>query len=496
MKISGPRSARIALIACILLAHATAHANWLDEMPSVDDVARAVREQNRADAASFRASGGLRSVNGLNPGPRRVAADDQDWYAARLAGTLRMLRWFMMFEALRETNSPSPSSWRPLSRPRESTLARAEQIAATYRRMELALAQGVGKRPSYNKRLCDGENSFLNRLGKKMYTPQECYQVVFERDADLEHIFNYREAMFPRLFCEQGQYYHERYQQYFTDGMSGSTGLWDRPHNYVFKRIDRWPAIVGSVDSAEICAERDRDKDGDGICDAWEAALRTTAADLDSGHCAVCPSKAASGPRNLPARIRLDQHEQQTALTGTFGPYNTESELDAALVAAEPGLWEVTERTDAEFGFLVVKGKTDGKYYMTPPAKGHAVFPYTDFELDGKFFHQIVGADDYTRSTALASVPDGCLWPPEKQEYSLYGVAHTHPHHSYFDQNRFSAKDFSGAIEVKTKEPTVQNYYLYPPDRKVRRYRPDSGHRCWQWISDCSSLDRLVDELP
>ena len=147
------RCTSVALIACLLLSPLAAVADWIDEMPSIDEVAKAVREQNRQDASTYRASGGLRSVNGINPGPRRYSADDQDWYAARLAGTLRMLRWHMQFEALRETNPTAPPPRLPLSPPRQSTLTRAGEIAAKYRQMELILRGGAGKRASYNKRL-------------------------------------------------------------------------------------------------------------------------------------------------------------------------------------------------------------------------------------------------------------------------------------------------------------------------------------------------------
>ncbi len=283
-----------------LMMGSMAHADWLDEMPSVDDVARAVREMNRQDASSYRGSGGLRRVNGIDPGSRRVTADDQDWYAARLAGTFEMLRWFMLFEALRETNPDVPNRFLPLSAPKEVTMVRAQKIAAKYREAELALWTGVGKRPSYNKRLCDAPDSFLNRFGQKMYTRQECYQKTFRGGAHLHHNLAYRQAIFPLLFCdeEKGRRYHNRYQEYYIDGFHGTTIVMgslrvtgpDRPHNYVYKRIklEKWPQLARTETASQVCESYGGDLDGDGICDAWEVALRNPKAEACTAN-SLCP---------------------------------------------------------------------------------------------------------------------------------------------------------------------------------------------------------------
>jgi len=282
---------------CLMLATSVVRADWLDDMPSVDEVAAAVRDQNREDAPRYRASDGLRSVNGLPSGPRRFADDDAEWYAARLAGTFEMLRWQLLFEALHETNPEVPAKWRPLSEPKKSTLERAEKIAREYREVELALWSGIGKRPGYAKRLCDRPDTFLNRFGQKMGTRQECYQEQFHLNADLQHMLAYRLAMFPRLFCHQGDYYQKRYQAYFNDGNGVPPGTWDRPHNYAYKLIrkEKWPAIAQPRTSEQVCAASGSDKDGNGICDAWQAALKSKAVAATSIKCALCPDPGPSG---------------------------------------------------------------------------------------------------------------------------------------------------------------------------------------------------------
>ena len=302
---------------CLMLATSVVLADWLDDMPSVDEVAAAVREQNREDAPRYRASDGFRSVNGLPSGPRRFADDDPEWYAARLAGTFEMLRWQLLFEALYETNPAVPSKWRPLSEPRSSTLERAAKIGRQYREFELALLSGVGKRPGYAKSICDRPDTFLNRFGQKMGTRQECYQEQFHLNADLQHVKSYRMAIFPRLFCHRGEYYQSRYEEYFNYGNGVRAGYWDRPHNYVFKRIrqEQWPQVAPPQATEQVCTAYGGDKDGNGICDAWQAALKSKAVAATNIKCALCPDPAPSGVPPYSSIVSATWDASKEALT-------------------------------------------------------------------------------------------------------------------------------------------------------------------------------------
>ncbi len=380
----------LALVTWLLLAPAAVRADWLDEMPSVDDVARTVRAQNQQDAADpnrFRPSDGYRSLNGLQSGPRRIGADDQEWYAARLAGTFELLRWLMLFEALRETNSDMPSEWWPLSAPNESTLQRAERIATEYRQVELALERGVGRRPGYHKRLCDAPDTFLNRLGRKMVTRQQCYFEQFKLSAEVVNPASYRQAIFPRLFCSQGQHYHDRFQAYYTNGIHGTLIAVgplrlrgpDRPHNYAFKRIryEQWPQVARQMTTEQVCSASGGDRDADGICDDWEAALQNPGTDVQAiTQCALCPEPMHPSGALYPNWDAAVLAAKQVALAEA---HRTGHEWGAYIYPVPGGYRYQTPVTSQKLGSLDVENDVQPAFnelFATKPASCKAVALY------------------------------------------------------------------------------------------------------------------------
>lgn len=235
----------------------SARADWLDDMPSVAAVARAVRDE-------------IRESNNPN------LTGDPDYLATQLAGTFVLLRWFMLFEALREANPATLDKTQAVREPNLSAQRRArmDAIATEYRQVELAIERGVGKRNGSDKKICDRKDTNLNRFGQKMSTPEVCHMERYRGGVDALHIaFAYRKAIFPRLFCDKGPLYHERFHDYFVDGDGyrppGQRPI--RPHNFAFVVVKQWPEVTQPMTTAAVCAAHGGDENGDGLCDAWQS---------------------------------------------------------------------------------------------------------------------------------------------------------------------------------------------------------------------------------
>lgn len=330
----------------------SAMADWLDDMPSVGAVAKAVQDEIQESK---------------NPG----FIGDPDHLATRLAGTFVLLRWFMLFEALREANpSTAPGQTQPLREPNMSAprRARMDAIATEYRQVELAIERGLGKRNGVIKKHCDHKGTDLNRFGQKMYTLAECYRRRYEGGVDNAHIaFDYRRAIFPRLFCNNGLLYHERYQEYFRDGDGYRPPAQRvmRPHNYAFVVAKQWPAFAQPMTTAAVCAAHGGDANGDGLCDAWLAAPRgggTTACvpkpepitvlklrqvDAVTVRVEFSATKIVALPTQLPvfALGRLDKVNQVgTAIASTTvvpAPVSSDPATQIALLRTLPGALDV-----------------------------------------------------------------------------------------------------------------------------------------------------------
>jgi hypothetical protein len=330
---------------------AAAQDDWLDDMPSVAAVAHAVRDEV-----------------GVHWQPQGATADDPDNYAVRLAGTFAMLRWFMLFEALRETNpTPLPGVIAPLREPK-MTKQRSDRMdakAVEYRQVELAIERGIGKRAGYIKKECDRKDSYLNIRGGMMFaTPQDCYRWKYGGGVNGSKIqFTWRQAIFPRLFCNKGKRYHERYQEYFADDsftQRGNPG--PRPHNYAYLRVKQWPVIAQPQSTAAVCAAHGGDANGDGLCDGWQGAstptstpscaqppepvslLRVRQVDAVTVRIEYSSAKVLAHAPTL-ALWRLDKNNQQQSLIASTvvlpTPVSTDPTKQVALLRTQPGALDV-----------------------------------------------------------------------------------------------------------------------------------------------------------
>jgi hypothetical protein len=268
-----PRPSHIASLCFVVLIGAlrpgpALAADWLDEMPAVPVVVQAVREQLE--------------VNRLNPGAYPVGGD-ADGLASTIMGTLVLLRWFMEFESRGEWFS----EWFMSPARRAERHARMEAIALEYMQVELALGLGVRKHRGSIKTGCDRPDTPQHR---KLYVGEECYRRALWVAGGVYSSYEYRQSIFPRLFCKSGQANHERFHKNFTG--SGSNFVLESPG--VTLQLPGGQKPLGGA----VCKPYGGDANGNGLCDAWEKPLRISSG---SAACVECDlSKADQDGDGLP----------------------------------------------------------------------------------------------------------------------------------------------------------------------------------------------------
>lgn len=407
-----------------------AEKEWLDEMPSVQAVVQAVREQVEVHQQ-------------LNP----ALVGDEDYLAEMIAGNFTLLRWVMDFQSAKE--------WEMSDQRRK----RMNQLAMDYMQVELAIGLGVGKRKGDVKRNCDRTDSDLNRLGQKMHTTTECYRLSFHKSVDNVYTSHYgRTQMFPRLFCDRAQYYLDLVQEQILRAPS--------PNPKPAETLSL-PDGVQPLGPA-VCKhfDYDSDRNKNGLCDDWEKPLaetpriRTAAANgcrspdaaLDNSAC-LSPIK----PGEFVAFVNNSNNEADKgfAKLRLVGPYSC---IDAA---AADAVRIVRRLADAkgeftEFGLLIMKPtQIEDRYYFTVPVRGPT----------GNWFSRaVVRAQDYIESEEMAFL-NLC---DSSTNYRTVGNIHSHPTHwSQAFQSGFSSTDFKEATthsfeKIFLVAPNGSNYEFAP----------------------------------
>jgi len=409
---------------CSLVSGAwAAEKDWLDEMPTVPAVVQAVRGD---DCTS-------------------QFGDDEDRLAAEIVGTLTLLRWIMLFQALEEGGATPPrfptAKWvteqasaglEKMAKPRSAKL---QLLEAMYMQAELVIGRGTGKRRGFltTLRKCDTNNSFSMRVGNRNVG---CYPYWFHNYlgntySSMEH----RRQILPKLFAKDlAQNYLDLVTRYVLAA----------PEPYEPSLTLAMPTGSGyPIPGPDYCKPYGGDSNGSGLCDGWECRSSGT----------VQASITACGEVTKASNPRIKK-------TSRFGPFAT---IKEAAIAAEPEARLLTNDSAESskipgFGgrescLLILIDNRYGIYYFTPPIVSIA---------DGRKCDH----NDFNNSLNLLFANSS----EDRSNFSIIASAHTHPGGVGDVPDLFSGADFNHAIIEKRKWPGFRMFL----------FNPDSGIDCFE----------------
>lgn len=224
-----------ASIALVLVAgHAAAADDWLDDMPSVPTVVDVVRQSVDQQIRQY----------------PQIAADP-DFLPMRLIGTFVLLRWVMEFQ-IETQGSLSPER-----------MKRMHGIANDYMQAEFAIGLGTARRNGMVKNQCQKDGP--NRADFKQFPSAEaCHRYVTQKIiSNVYASFNWRNEIFPRIFCDRAKVYLELMQKNIL----------------TLPAPTRSPAVVGQMPDGtamlgmRFCDAYGGDANGNGLCEDWEKRL-------------------------------------------------------------------------------------------------------------------------------------------------------------------------------------------------------------------------------
>lgn len=203
---------------------AHADSDWIEQLPDVTVVARAVSDQLRVDTANW------------NFAARGIALkDDDDLFAVYIVGTLVMLRQIILYKYQEEKLSSQDE-------------ARLRTIVAAYLEAELLIGQGVGARRGY-----------LTTAQK--CADMDCYRRWFKTGISNVHGASYRGRILPRLFCVD-----ELVTNLDKLAQANAVRAPYLPSLAVTLTIE--PPLAGVAPAG--CSAYGGDADRNGLCDDWQ----------------------------------------------------------------------------------------------------------------------------------------------------------------------------------------------------------------------------------
>jgi len=302
---------------CLLALPARAENDWIDELPALEQVARAVNEQLLEETA------------GWNFQQRGIALEkDDDLRAVYLVGTLVLLRRIVVYQFHLEQS---------LSAEREAKL---KSIVAAYQEAELAIGRATGKRQGYltTAQQCKDE---------------DCHRRWFKMHSLSVGGASYRERILKRLYpCRP-----ER---------AAAINALAHSHRSRAPAMPS-PANTLSID-AELqgiappgCSAQGGDANANGLCDRWEVpagrsgldgpycsadlavqgptgvlAFNRTRADADSREYGfvILREVQANAPLYYATEVRVSSQPRSATGQPLFGMADYAASLDAALIAS------------------------------------------------------------------------------------------------------------------------------------------------------------------
>lgn len=405
--------------------------DWLDEMPTVSTVTRAVFEELKVEAARSNLPGMLR---------------DDDHFAARLVGTLILLRQVMFLEYNEEP---------PMDQPREAKL---KAVYAAYSEAELVIGQGAIGRRGYITRGPDGRGCHR--------ADAECYRRWFANDSTNYPISaEYRRRILTRLFpCgDRAKDFIDLRQRHAVNA----------PHMPS-------PANTGQVEPEVLgiaprgCATFGGDANNNGLCDEWE-----NIPDRDQPPIAAGASPTRSGGIRMttlryayttgPARGLKVDITSDTASTGLTACFRALRADRHSLGAGKP-FWQGVATIQAE------PVKPDGK-----PGELYAIVaPTIDFQPDAKQPYVLVEITSGPSYGAVHCEHPSQTWEKRHLPPTLGGL-----HGPYLDVETVMRQDRAGLIGLALTGNTnvewgwlvVRNtriaagtprYFVTPPTRSTQ----------------------------
>lgn len=194
-------------------------------------------------------------------------------------GTLTLLRWIMLFQALEEGGATPPrfptAKWvmeqasAGLEKMTKTRSARLQSLEAMYMQAELVIGRGTGKRRGFltTQRKCDTNVGFSMPVGNR---DVRCYPYWFHNYLgntypSMEH----RRQTLPKLFPkDRAQHYVDLVTRYVMAA----------PSPYEPSLTLAMPQGSGyAMPGPDYCKPYGGDRNGNGLCDGWEKPLSKTA---------------------------------------------------------------------------------------------------------------------------------------------------------------------------------------------------------------------------
>jgi hypothetical protein len=411
--------------------------DWLDEMPSVSAVVQAVGEEHST----------------------AQLADDEDLLAADIVGTLMLLRWIMLLQALEEGGASPPrlptAKWvmenasaglEKLSKsPRFDKL---QSMESTYMQAELVIGRGTGKhRYGYlslvRKCDCSPNDNFSMRVANQTLG---CYRYWFHNLlGNIYPSLNHRRQILPKLFPrDRAQHYIDLVTRYVLAAPS----LYEPATTLSMPPGSGYP-----MPRQDYCKTYGSDSNGNGLCDDWEKSLSKTAR-LGSSPCKSVAGVVASsaggnsieckdgviGPSDaLTERYICKPDKPQSDTKVQFRAYTTSD--PAKLNRAKESENEFTGKVDGlndEFLFKqleVTDGtgkKMYGKYalgYLTFSGgqKIDNVLKFVEWRNEDERRDKDKDSYDYSRNCFATSVRINDIWIEERDQarqiYKILGLS-------------------------------------------------------------------------
>jgi hypothetical protein len=245
----------IALALMVPSGQARAAEDWLDDMPSVPTVVEAVRRWTDQQI-------------GQSP----QLASDADFFPLRLMGTLVLMRWVIEFQ-IETQGELSPER-----------MERARKITHDYMQAEYAIGLGTARRGGRVVNECQKDGP--NRADFRTFPSADaCHRFVTQKRISFIYAsFDWRNAIFPELFCDRAKAYLKLMQENIL----------------TLPAPIRSPAVLGEMPDGSTllgpryCTAYGGDADGNGLCQDWERPRgeRVAAAGGGSACAAIVLDKA------------------------------------------------------------------------------------------------------------------------------------------------------------------------------------------------------------
>jgi hypothetical protein len=242
----------IALALMVPSGQALAAEDWLDDMPSVPTVVEVVRRWTD-----------------LQIGHSPQLANDPDFFPMRLMATFVLMRWVIEFQ-IETQGELSPER-----------MGRARRITNDYMQAEYAIGLGTARRRGRVVNECQKDGP--NRADFRTFPSAEaCHRYVTQKRISFIYpAYDWRNAIFPELFCDRAKAYLALMQENIL----------------TLPAPIRSPAVLGEMPDggallgARFCTPYGGDADSNGLCQDWESPREIAAARSGSACAAIVPDK-------------------------------------------------------------------------------------------------------------------------------------------------------------------------------------------------------------